>query len=285
MLMKSSFRSIAAALTIVLSTSGAMAAGEGVPLTKQDWSFGGVFGHFDRGQLQRGYQVYKEVCAACHSMDLVAFRNLVQEGGPQFSEDAIKTVAAEYEVAGEPDEDGEPTFRPAILADRFPAPFPNEQAARASNNGALPPDLSLIAKARTGVAGPDVHVEPLTDLTRFIWHTVTNYQESGPDYLYALLTGYDDEKEAPEGQYYNEYFPGYFLSMAAPLSDELVEYTDGTPMTVDQYARDVTAFMMWTAEPHLEARKRIGFQVLIFLIVFAGLLYASKRKLWASVDH
>ncbi|WP_434058485.1 cytochrome c1 [Coralliovum pocilloporae] len=283
--MKSSFRSIAAALTIALSTGGAMAAGVGPHLEKQDWTFGGIFGHFDRGQLQRGFQVYKEICAGCHSMDLVAFRNLVEKGGPEFDEAAIKSIAAEFEVPGEPDEDGEPTVRPAILADRFPAPFPNEQAARASNNGAMPPDLSLIAKARTGVAGPDVHVEPLTDLTRFIWHTITNYQESGPDYLHALLTGYNEDKEAPEGQYYNEAFPGNFLSMAPPLSDELVEYTDGTPMTVEQYSRDVTAFLMWTAEPHLEARKRIGFQVLIFLIVFAGLLYASKRKLWSNVDH
>ena len=169
--------------------------------------------------------------------------------------------------------------RPAILADRFPSPFPNEQAARAANGGAYPPDFSLLAKARAAQRG----------FPWFVFDIFTQYQENGPDYIYSLLTGYEEDPEGievPAGQYYNHSFlAGQFISMAPPLSDELVEYTDGSPMTVDQYAKDISAFMMWAAEPHLEDRKKIGFRLMVFLIVFAGLLYFTKKQLWRNVDH
>ena len=267
---------VAASLAIA---GPALAAGEAPEIERQHWSFAGPFGTFDRGQLQRGFKVYQEVCAACHGLRLVAFRNLAENGGPGFTEDQAKVIAADYTVEDGPDDLGDMFDRPAILADRFPSPFPNEQAARASNNGSYPPDLSLIAKARAVHRG----------FPWFVFDIFTQYQENGPDYLYALLTGYVDAPEGvevPEGQYYNDKFiSGKFIGMAPPLFDEMVDYTDGTPMTVDQYSRDVSAFMMWTAEPHLEARKQLGFRVMIFLIVFAGLLYFTKKKLWRAVEH
>lgn len=244
-----------------------------------DWSFAGVFGTFDRGQLQRGYKVYKEVCASCHSMNLVKFRNLAEPGGPGFTEEQVKTLAAEYTIIDGVDDTGEPLERAREPKDPFPAPFPNEQAARASNGGAYPPDFSLIAKARAVERG----------FPWFVLDVFWPYQEQGPDYIHALLTGYEDPPEGmeiPEGQYYNPYFiAGKSLAMAPPLSDEVVEYTDGTPMTVDQYAKDVSAFLMWAAEPHLEARKKLGFHTLLYLVVFAALLGLAKRKVWSNEPH
>ncbi len=239
-----------------------------------DWSFAGPFGHYDKAQLQRGLKVYVEVCAACHSMELVAFRSLQDLG---YSEAQIKALAAEYEVTDGPDADGEMFDRPAIPSDRFPSPFPNVEAAAASNNGAPPPDFSLIAKARGVERG-----FPL-----FVLDVFTQYAEGGPDYIYSLLTGYDQEMpagmEVSEGTYFNPYFvAGKSLAMANPLSDELVTYDDGSPETVDQYARDVSAFLMWAAEPHMEDRKKIGFRVMVFLFLFGCLLYATKRKVWAD---
>lgn len=269
-----------AAVAVVATAAPAMAAGEAPHIERQQWSFSGPFGTFDRAQLQRGFKIYQEVCSACHGMRLVAFRNLAEEGGPSFTEEQAKAIAAEYTVTDGPNDDGDMYERPATLADRFPSPFPNEQAARASNGGAYPPDFSLLAKARAAHRG----------FPWFVFDAFTQYQEQGPDYIYALLTGY--EEEAPEGvtipagSYYNHAFlAGNSIGMAPPLSDELVEYTDGTPMTVDQYAHDVAAFMMWAAEPHLEARKKTGFRVMIFLIVFAGLLYFTKKTLWRNVEH
>ena len=239
-----------------------------------DWSFAGPFGHYDKAQLQRGLKVYVEVCAACHSMELVAFRSLQDLG---YSEAQVKALAAEYEVTDGPDADGEMFERPAIPSDRFPSPFPNEEAAAASNNGAPPPDFSLIAKARGVERG-----FPL-----FVLDVFTQYAEGGPDYIYSLLTGYDKEMpagmEVSEGTYFNPYFvAGKSLAMANPLSDELVTYDDGSPEIVDQYARDISAFLMWAAEPHMEDRKKIGFRVMVFLFLFGCLLYATKRKVWSD---
>ncbi|WP_208996448.1 cytochrome c1 [Pseudovibrio ascidiaceicola] len=285
----------ARALAVVagLAVAGpALAAGDGPHVEKQPWSFAGPFGQFDKAQLQRGFQVYKEVCSACHGLSYVAFRNLAEEGGPGFSVDEVKALAAEYSIEDGPDSEGEMFERDGKPFDKFPSPFPNEQAARASNNGAYPPDLSLMAKARAALRG----------FPWFVIDVATQYQENGPDYLYALLTGYEEEFPACAGEqdgYFNPKFIGGSLpesckdahltggaiQMAPPLSDELVEYSDGSPMTVDQYARDVSAFLMWTAEPHLESRKRIGFGVMAFLILFASLLYFTKRKIWRDVDH
>lgn len=242
---------------------------------RQSWTYKGPFGHFDRAQLQRGFKVYKEVCAACHGLKLVSFRNLAEPGGPEFSEAQAKVVAAEYKIQDGPNDKGEMFERDGRLSDRFPSPDPNEQAARARFNGAYPPDLSVIVKARSYEVGL---FGSLLDFFR-------QYQEHGSDYLYALLTGYEKPPAGvtlPDGQFWNKYFPGNRIAMTPPLQDGQVEYTDGTKNTVEQMSRDVTAFLMWAAEPHLEARKRIGFQVMIFLIIFAGLAYFTKKKIWSD---
>lgn len=266
-----------------LATAGiANAAGERVEPPAQSWSFSGPFGKFDRAQLQRGFKVTREVCASCHAMSLVRFRNLSQPGGPEFSAGQVTALAATYQITDGPNEQGEMFQRPGRAADAFPAPFPNEMAARAANGGAYPPDLSVLAKARTYERG----------FPRFVFDIFTQYQEQGPDYIKALLVGY---KEPPAGvtllpgQYYNEYMPGHLIAMPNPLTDGQVEYPKGpdgqpsAPETVAQYSKDVAAFMVWMAEPHLEARKRLGLQVMIFLLVFAGLLYYTKKKIWARM--
>ncbi len=271
-------RTLAAVASLAVATP-AIAAGANVEIDYQNWSFAGPFGSFDRGQLQRGFKVYAENCSACHGLRLVAFRNLAEEGGPSFTEDQAKVIASDYVVVDGPDDFGEMYERPAILADRFPSPFPNEQAARAANTGAYPPDFSLLANARAAPRG----------FPGFVFDIFTQYQENGPDYIYSLLTGYVEPPEGlevPDGQYYNHSFlAGEFISMAQPLYDESVEYTDGTPMTMEQYAKDVSAFMMWAAEPHLEQRKKTGFRVMVFLIIFAGMLYFTKKQLWRDVEH
>lgn len=244
---------------------------------EESWSFAGPFGTYDRAQLQRGLKVYKEVCAACHSMELVAFRTLEALG---YSEAQVKAFAAEYTVQDGPNADGEMFERPAIPSDYFPSPFPNVEAAAAANNGAAPPDFSLIAKARAVTRG----------FPTFVFDIFTQYAEAGPDYMHSLLTGYDHEPPAgmqiAEGTYYNPYFiGGKSLAMAPPLSDDQVTYDDGSPQTVDQYSRDVSAFLMWAAEPHMETRKKTGFSVMVFLVLFAGLIYATKRKVWSNVAH
>lgn len=269
-----------ATLVIGMAFSGAAIAATALHVEEQDWSFSGPFGKFDRAQLQRGFQVYTENCSACHSMELVSFRNLMQEGGPGFSEAEVRAIAAEVSVLDGPDADGEMFDRPGRLADRFPSPWANEEQGRASNNGAYPPDFSLLAKARAATRG----------FPTFVFDIFTQYQESGPDYIYGLLTGYGadvpEDVEMLPGLYYNPHFmSGVQIAMAPPLSDEQHEYSDGSPETVDQYARDVAAFMMWAAEPHLVERKAMGFRVLIFLLIFAGLLFLTKRKVFASVKH
>ncbi|MBN9673655.1 cytochrome c1 [Roseibium aggregatum] len=286
-------RSFAAVAAVAVSAP-AFAAGNAPHIERHQWSFAGPFGTFDRGQLQRGFKVYREVCASCHGLRQVAFRSLAQDGGPSFSEEEAKQIASEYTVIDGPNEDGDMYERPAILADKFPSPFPNEQAARASNGGAYPPDFSLLAKARAAHRG----------FPWFVFDAFTQYQEQGADYIYELLISYPDEAPECLGEDFSgnfnpkflggsitaeacahEHLTGGEIGMAAPLFDELVEYTDGTPMTVDHYAKDVAAFMMWAAEPHLEERKKIGFRVMVFLIFFAGMLYFTKKKLWRNVDH
>ena len=254
----------------------ALAAGEVEQPPRVKWSFSGPFGMFDQGQLQRGFKVYREVCQACHSLSLLSFRNLGEPGGPSFTEAQVRAIAAQYTVKDGPNDEGEMFDRPAGPADRFPKPFPNDNAARTANGGALPPDMSVIAKARTYERG----------FPWFLIDIVTQFQEQGPDYIVALLKGYTDAPQGfqlPAGSHYNKYFPGHAIGMPSPLSDGQVTYDDGAPQTLDQYAKDVSAFLMWAAEPHMTARKRVGFQVMIFLIVFAGLLYFTKKKVWADV--
>ncbi len=256
------------------SAASAIAADEHAgPLPpKQKWSFSGPFGHWDKAQLQRGFKVYREVCGVCHGLNLLSFRNLEGIG---FSEGQIKTIAAEYKVQDGPNDQGEMFERAGRPADRFPPPWPNENAARSRYNG-VPPDFSVLAKARSYERGG----------FWFILDIFTQFQEQGVDYIHALMTGYKEKPPAgfqlPQGTFYNDYFPGHALTMPPPLSDKRVDYTDGSPTTVDQYAKDVAAFMMWAAEPTLETRKRVGFQVMIFLLVFAGLLYFTKKKVWAD---
>ncbi len=277
---------IAPLVALGVTMGGAFAAGggEGEPEhfpihhpKQEKWTFSGPFGTYDKGQLQRGLKVYKEVCSACHSMNLVAFRTLEDLG---YSPEQVKAFAAEYEVQDGPNADGEMFTRKAIPTDHFPSPFANTKAAAAANNGAAPPDFSLIAKARAVERG----------FPTFVFDIFTQYAEAGPDYIHSLLTGYDEQPPAgmhvPEGTHYNPYFiAGKSLAMAKPLSDDQVTYDDGSPQTVDQYARDVSAFLMWAAEPHLEDRKKTGFRVIIFLILFAGLVYIAKRSVWANVKH
>ena len=255
--MRTILAAAAVALTAAFATLPASAAEMEVHPPAKDWSFNGLFGTFDRAELQRGYKVYKDVCAACHGMKYLAFRNLVDIG---FTEAEAKVLAEEYEVAGAPDEFGDPTTRPARLSDSFPEPYANEQAARAANGGALPPDLSLITKARHG----------------------------GPDYIHALLVGYQDapaDMEVAPGMSYNEYFPGHQIAMPAPLAEGLVEYGDDTEPTVEQMAHDVTAFLHWAANPELERRHEIGFQAMIFLILLTALVWVVKQRVWRRIEH
>lgn len=265
-----------AAFGLGLTIASAASAAE-YPLVKpvqQSWSFSGPFGTYDKGQLQRGLKVYREVCAACHSLNLVAFRTLEDLG---YEDAQIRALAAEYEVEDGPDDAGDMFTRAATPSDHFPAPFANEEQAAASNNGAIPPDLSLIAKARAVERG----------FPTFVFDIFTQYAEGGVDYLYNLLVGYEDEPdgiEIPEGTYYNPHFiASSSLAMAPPLSDGQVTYDDGAPETLDQYAHDISAFLMWTAEPHLETRKSTGFVVMIFLVLFAGLMFLTKRKVWSDL--
>ena len=268
-----SFKSIFAAALIAAGSSALLsaplhAAGETEKPTRQSWSFAGPLGTFDRAQLQRGFQVYREVCAACHSISKLAFRNLAEPGGPEFSPSQVQALAAEYKIK-DFDDKGEPIERDGRPADRFPRQFANTDAA-AAVHGVAPPDFSVIAKARSYSRG-----FPLFVLDAFPGMA---YQEHGVDYIYALLMGYTN----PDDLNWNKYFPGHAIKMAKPLSDGQVTYADGAPATESQYAKDVAAFLYWAAEPKMEERKRTGFNVMIFLIVFAGLMYFTKKKIWAD---
>ena len=223
---------------------------------KTNWSFKGIFGTFDRASLQRGYQVYQEVCSGCHSVQHLSYRNLSEKGGPEFSIEEAKAIAAQFEVEDGPNSDGEMFMRAGRLSDKFVKPYPNVQASTAANDGAYPPDMSVLAKARAG----------------------------GEDYIYSLLLGYEEAPsgfELDDGVYYNKYMPGNQIKMSAPLSDGLVEYSDGIQPTTAQMAKDVTTFLVWASEPHLESQHRMGFKVIIYLIILFTLVYMSKQKVWS----
>jgi len=247
---------------------------EQVTPPKLKWSFAGPFGRYDQGQLQRGFKIYREVCANCHSLEMVAFRNLADPGGPGFTEAQAEAVAAEYKIK-DLDDQGNQIERAGRPADYFPAPFANELAAKAANGGTAPPDMSTLAKARGYQRG----------FPWFVFDMVTQFQEQGPDYIAAIVDGFKEAPKGvtlPPGAHYNEYFPGHAIAMPPPLQPGQVTYDDGSPQTIEQYSKDVAAFLMWAAEPHLDARKRIGFQVMIFLLVFAGLMYFTKKKVWSD---
>jgi ubiquinol-cytochrome c reductase cytochrome b/c1 subunit len=303
-----------AAIASVTSFDTAQAAEGGPSAPKLEWSFNGPFGTFDRHSLQRGLQVYREVCSTCHGLKYIAFRNLDDLG---YNEDEIKALAAEYTVTDGPDDQGEMFDRPGEPSDYFPSPFPNDKAAAASNGGAVPPDLSLIAKAREG--GPDHIHAILTGYADLVPQPVLEkifeqetkkrqqeYQDRLAEYEAELAIFEDNAGSNPdamrpikpeepqpvtsiedlglaETSHFNAYFPGYGIAMPEPLYADGVTYADGTPATVEQMSEDVSHFLMWAAEPKLEHRKEMGIKVLIFLVVFTGVLYAAKRKVWADV--
>ena len=232
---------------------------EKVEYLKTDWSFKGLFGKFDRGALQRGYQVYTEVCSSCHSMKYLSYRNLAEKGGPEFTEAQAKAIAASFEVTDGPNADGEMFTRPGKLSDKFVMPYENVKAAQAANGGAYPPDMSVLVKARGG----------------------------GANYIYSLLQGYEDPPlgiTLDEGVHYNKYMYGNKIKMSNPLSEGLVEYSDGTNASVEQMSKDVTTFLMWTAEPHLEARHKMGFKAIVYLIILTILVYFSMKRIWSRVE-
>ncbi len=245
-------------LSLILFQNHSISA-ETPKFLQTEWSFKGLFGKYDRASLQRGYQVYTEVCSACHSMQYLSYRNLAEPGGPEFTEQEAKFIASSFEVLDGPNSDGEMFTRPAKLSDKFVMPYDNVEAAKAANGGAYPPDMSVLAKARKG----------------------------GADYIYSLLLGYDEapaEVKLDDGVYYNKYMYGNKIKMSAPLSDGLVEYSDGTQATQEQMAKDVTTFLMWSAEPHLETRHKTGFRVIVYLIILSILVYLTMKKIWSRVE-
>jgi ubiquinol-cytochrome c reductase cytochrome c1 subunit len=266
---------------LAAKTEHAIAGGHFPVLKPQEekWSFAGPFGKYDKGQLQRGLKIYKEVCSACHAMSLVSFRTLEGLG---YSDAQVKAFAAEYEVQDGPNADGEMYSRKAVPSDHFPSPYPNKEAAAASNGGAAPPDMSLLAKARGIERGFPQFIIDMIPI-------IGGYQEGGPDYIHALLTGYQDAPagvEVAEGTHFNPYFgSATALKMAPPISADQITYDDGTPQTLDQYSQDVSAFLMWAAEPHLEERKRTGFMVIVFLLIFTALIYLTKKSVYARKEH
>ncbi|MBD1169432.1 MAG: cytochrome c1 [Pelagibacterales bacterium MED-G39] len=256
--MKKIFKLFSIIILLSLNSYSAISA-EKVEYLKTDWSFKGLFGKFDRASLQRGYQVYTEVCAACHSMKYLSYRNLSEKGGPEFSVAQAKAIAASFEVTDGPNSDGEMFTRPGKLSDKFVMPYENVKAAEAANGGAYPPDMSVLVKARGG----------------------------GVDYIYSLLQGYE---EAPSGMtlddgvHYNKYMYGNKIKMSAPLSDGIIEYSDGTNASVEQMSKDVTTFLMWAAEPSLEARHQMGFKAIVYLIILTILVYFSMKRIWSRVE-
>ena len=256
--MKNFFRTILL-IIILIGFQFSSNAAEKLEYLKTDWSFKGLFGKFDRASLQRGYQVYTEVCAACHSMKYLSYRNLSEKGGPEFSVAQAKAIAASFEVTDGPNSDGEMFNRPGKLSDKFVMPYENVKAAEAANGGAYPPDMSVLVKARGG----------------------------GVDYIYSLLQGYE---EAPSGMtlddgvHYNKYMYGNKIKMSAPLSDGIIEYSDGTNASVEQMSKDVTTFLMWAAEPSLETRHQMGFKAIVYLIILTILVYFSMKRIWSRVE-
>ena len=243
---------------ITLSIKPSISA-EAIKPLKVDWSFKGLTGKFDRASLQRGYQVYKEVCSSCHSMKYLSYRNLGEKGGPEFTLDEVKAIAASFEVQDGPDSQGEMFTRPGRPSDKFVSPYPNMNASMAANGGAYPPDMSVLVKARSG----------------------------GANYIYSVLMGYEEKPEGfiiDDGVYYNKYMSGNKIKMSKPLVEGIIEYTDGTLATEDQMAKDVTTFLTWAAEPELEARHKLGIKVLIYLILLSTLVYLSMKRIWSRID-
>jgi ubiquinol-cytochrome c reductase cytochrome c1 subunit len=259
MMIKFNFKKVLSILVIIFASLRPSFAEESTDLLKVDWSFKGLTGKFDRASLQRGFQVYKEVCSSCHSMQYLSYRNLGEEGGPEFSIEEVKAIAASVEVQDGPDIQGEMFTRPGRPSDKFVSPYPNVNASTAANGGAYPPDMSVLVKARTG----------------------------GANYIYSILMGYEEKPEKfilDDGVYYNKYMSGNKIKMSKPLVDEIVEYTDGTLATEAQMAKDVTTFLTWAAEPELEARHKLGVKVLIYLILLSVLVYLSMKRIWSRVD-
>ena len=256
--MKNTLKLISIIILFCVTSTNVISA-EKVEYLKTDWTFKGLFGKFDRASLQRGYQVYTEVCAACHSMKYLSYRNLSEKGGPEFSVAQAKAIAASFEVTDGADTDGGMFTRPGKLSDKFVMPYENVKAAEAANGGAYPPDMSVLVKARGG----------------------------GVDYIYSLLQGFE---EAPsgmildEGVHYNKYMYGNKIKMSAPLSDGIIEYSDGTNASVEQMSKDVTTFLMWAAEPSLEARHQMGFKAIVYLIILTILVYFSMKRIWSRVE-
>jgi len=258
-MIKFNLKEIALIFTALFILTNPLASAEKTPPLKVDWSFKGLNGKFERAALQRGFQVYKEVCSSCHSMQYLSYRNLGEEGGPEFSLEEVKAIAASVEIEDGPNSEGEMFVRPGRPSDKFLSPYPNTLASMAANGGAYPPDMSVLVKARPG----------------------------GANYIYSVLMGYDDAPVGfplDDGVYYNKYMSGNKIKMSKPLSEELVEYTDGTEASVDQMAKDVTTFLAWAAEPELEARHRTGVKVLIYLILLTTLVYLSMKRVWSRVD-
>ena len=246
-------------IIILFLTTGSLHSAEMTDPIKVDWSFKGITGTFDRASLQRGFQVYKEVCSSCHSMQYLSYRNLGEPGGPEFTEAEVKAIAASFEVTDGPDNQGEMFTRPGRPSDIFVSPHPNKEAAAAANGGAYPPDMSVLVKARKG----------------------------GANYIYSVLVGYEEpppDVKLDQGVYYNKYMVGNKIKMPNNLEDGLVEYADGTESTVDQMAKDVTTFLAWAAEPELEERHRTGVKVIIYLILLTILVYLSMKKIWSRID-
>jgi ubiquinol-cytochrome c reductase cytochrome c1 subunit len=284
-----SMKTIFAAALVVAGLSVPVLAQEAgqQAVVKQSWSFAGPFGTYDKNQLQRGFQVFKEVCSGCHSAHLLAFRNLSEDGGPEFSEAQVKALAATYTI-NDPDANG--GKRPALPSDRWPGPD-QSPADLKSSFGVVPPDMSVLAKAR-GLEDP---------FPFWVFNYFTAYGEGGPDYIHALLNAYTDPPagmknadgtpfQVPEGKYYNAIFPAHVISMPPPLTDGQVQYAPGpngekVPLTVDQYSRDVAAYLMWMAEPHMNGTKAAGFEVIAFLLLFSVLMYMVKNRIWRDVEH
>jgi len=247
-------------VTVLTTTGfGSIASEQSQKLLNPGWSFKGFFGKFDRSSLQRGYQVYTEVCAACHSMKYLSYRNLAQQGGPEFSEDQAKIIASQFEVIDGPNSEGDMFTRPARLSDNFVGPYANEEAAKSANGGAYPPDMSVLVKARKG----------------------------GASYIYSILLGYDDpppDVSLEDGVYYNTYMSGNKIKMSKPLFENLVQYSDGTQATEEQMAKDVSTFLAWAAEPNLEQRHKMGFRVVLYLIIITILVYFSMKKIWSRIE-
>ncbi|MDC0344400.1 cytochrome c1 [Pelagibacteraceae bacterium] len=258
-MIKYNFKKLILILILIFAFINPLKSAEQGELLKVDWSFKGLTGKFDRASLQRGFQIYKEVCSSCHSMQYLSYRNLGESGGPEFSELEVKAIAASIEIDDGPDSQGEMFTRPGRPSDKFKSPYPNVNASTAANGGAYPPDMSVLVKARPG----------------------------GSNYIYSVLMGYEEPPAGmvlDDGVYYNKYMIGNKIKMSAPLSEDIVEYSDGTNATVDQMAKDVTTFLSWTAEPELEERHKTGVKVIIYLILLTILVYLSMKKIWSRID-